>query len=566
MGTPLRSTCVAVLVAFISCGKDTTAPGPGSSSDVHGTWAITEEIGTPDIGCTDGGTIAVTQSSAILTGTGSRGGSCLTPGGTVSNHTESGSLSGDVGASTIRFNFAGCDYHGNLFDTPIDSAGGDVSCTLIIGGSFKALTGIWWANLQVDPPILHGGVSPLSVPPGDYVAVTGEKVRIIVGATDKRGLRWIGYSLSPPVGSYDSVAVLDTAATDTFYVTVQAGQTGTSYLDLWARNSYNRLAYECCHGSVTTLDAVRHPSQSVSLGVRAADAVYDSARNLIYFTEPDSARVAVLSLATFTFGSPIRLPMIKRGLGFQSIDIVPGGDTAIVPLPDTSQLAFLDRVTNSVTTSRVNGTIGVDLLQVTANRKVLTISQVDSAGFVFFAVVERDLVTGRDSIRRDVGQMGHVNATATLWGSPDHSRVLILSMGSPSCAYVYEAATDEFSPCSSFFFTGTVPPSSSTHGEEWLVGETLLDSSLNVLGTVTPAAGGGLSPDGSVAYVPTFYGYNKIAVPSGALIESVRITALGVGSSRITALPEGTRLFLWDDANGFYSFGTNHATVVDLTH
>ena len=94
---------------------------------------------------------------------------------------------------------------------------------------------------------------------------------------------------------------------------------------------------------------------------------------------------------------------------------------------------------------------------------------------------------------------------------------------------------------------------------------TLLDSALNVLATVTPASGGGLSPDGSVAYVSTLYGYNKLALPSGALIERVRLTGI-VGSSRITVLPDGKRLFLWDDANGTYSFGTNHATVVDLTH
>lgn len=61
------------------------------------------------------------------------------------------------------------------------------------------------------------------------------------------------------------------------------------------------------------------------------------------------------------------------------------------------------------------------------------------------------------------------------------------------------------------------------------------------------------------------YGYNKVALPSGALLERVRLTGI-VGSSRITVFPEGTRLFLWDDANGSFSFGTYHATVVDLTH
>lgn len=560
MRAPLRSTCVVVIVALASCGKDSLAPEPGAPSDVHGTWTFGEEIGNAQIVCSDYGTIVFSQSHADLTGTAGQTGSCDTPGGTISN-SGAGPLSGNVGAATIRLAFGGCEYHGDLFHAPIDSAAGDVACTVRIGASLATLGGLWSASLQVDPPTVRGTVS---VPPGDVLAVTGEKIRITIGASDKRGLRWVGYNLTPPASVQDSVAVLDTTYADTIDLTVPASWQGTSYLDVWARNAYNKLAFEN-HGQVTVLDAVRRSLQTVSLGVRAADAVYDQARNVMYFTEPESARVAVLLLNTFTFGPPIPLPMIKRALGFQSIDIVPSGDSAIVALPDTGQLAFLDRIANGVTTSRMTGISSVELLRVTANRRVLTIGQVDSAGYVFFAVVERDLATGRDSIRRDVGQMGHVSATATLWASPDHSRVLVLSTGAPSCAYVYDAATDTFSSCSAFFFSATIPPSATTNGDKWLVGETLLDGSLNVLATVTPASGGGISPDGSAAYVSTLYGYNKIALPSGALIERVRLTGI-VGSSRITVFPEGNRLFLWDDANGTFSFGTNHATVVDLTH
>jgi len=123
---------------------------------------------------------------------------------------------------------------------------------------------------------------------------------------------------------------------------------------------------------------------------------------------------------------------------------------------------------------------------------------VDSAGYIFYAVVDRDLTTGRDSIRRDVAQMGHVSATATLWGSPDHSKVLVLSPGSPSCGYVYDAATDSFSPCSSLSFNPAAPATATTNGDKWLVGSQLVDGSLNV---IAPVGSSGLSPDGSVAYV-----------------------------------------------------------------
>ncbi len=91
----------------------------------------------------------------------------------------------------------------------------------------------------------------------------------------------------------------------------------------------------------------------------------------------------------------------------------------------------------------------------------------------------------------------------------------------------------------------------------------LLDGSLNVLATVGYKFDAGISPDGSAAYVPTWYGYDKIALPSGAVLERARIQALGqVTARRITVFPDGNRLFMWDDVG----FGTNHATVVDLTH
>jgi len=375
----------------------------------------------------------------------------------------------------------------------------------------------------------------------------------------------VGYSLTPPASVQDSFAVLDTTYADTIYVTVPASWQGTSNLDVWARNAYKKFSFTDV-AQLSVLDAVRHPSQTVALGVRAGDAAYDPARNVMYFTEPDSARVAVLSLNTFTFGSPIPLPMVKRGLGFQSVDIVPGGDTAIVALPDTSRLGLLDRLANTLKTTRISGINGLGLMRVTANRKALLVGQVDSAGYTFFAVVERDLATGQDTIRRDVGQMGHVSITATLWGSPDHSKVLVLSTGAPSCGYVYDAATDTFSSCSAFGFNPASPATATTNGDKWLVGSSLVDGSLNLLATVGNSSAG-MSPDGSIAYVAAWYGYDKIALPSGALLERVRIPMPGaVTAQRITVFPEGTRLFMWDDANGTYSFGTNHATVVDLTH
>jgi len=547
---------VIALMSGAACGNEPTAP-QGAPGAVEGAWTFSAELINSDrnLVCEHYGTINVAQSGSTLSGTVRQTLECVGPSDTVFN-TGTVAFTGSTGSSAIRWSFAGCDYRGDLFHAPIDSAAGDVTCDVRIRALRIPVFGQWAANIEVPPPTIAGSII---IPPGDVLVVTGETIKVVLSAHDRRGVTWVGYNLGPIA---DSFAVHDTAFADTIAYAVPASWDGNSNLDVWARNPYHALAWLDV-ASLIVLDAVRHPYQSVSLGVRAADAAYDPARNVMYFTEPDSARVAVLGLGTFTFGAPIRLPMIKRALGSQGIDVLPRGDTAIVALPDTAQLALLDRLANTVTTSRMTGISGPQWLRTSANRKAFTIGQVDSAGSIFSVVVQRDLATGRDSIRRDVG---HVNAGATLWGSPDHSKVLAINVTSypgPTCLYLYDAATDAFSSCSGPGFIPSPTATATTTGDKWYVGNVLLDGSLNVLATVGYKFDAGISPDGSAAYVPTWYGYDKIALPSGAVLERARIQALGqVTARRITVFPDGNRLFMWDDVG----FGTNHATVVDLTH
>ena len=555
---PLRCSAAVLLVAVLSCSGEPTAPlGPPSA--VEGAWIFSAELINSDrnLVCEHYGTINVTQSGSTLSGTVRQTLECVGPSDTVLN-TGTVAFTGSTGLSAIRLRFVGCDYEGDLFHAPIDSAAGDVTCDVRIRALRIPVAGQWVANIEVPPPTIAGSII---IPPGDVLVVTGETIKVVLSAHDPRGVTWVGYSLGPAPNIADSFAVHDTAFADTIAYTVPASWDGNSNLDIWARNPYHALAWLDV-ASLIVLDAVRHPYQSVSLGVRAADAAFDPTRNVMYFTEPDSARVAVLGLSTFTFGAPIRLPMIRRALGSQGIDILPGGDTVIVSLPDTAQLALLDRLANTVTTSGMTGISGPQWLRTSANRKAFTIAQVDSAGSSFSVVVERDLATGRDSIRREVG---HVNAGATLWGSPDHSKVLAINVTSypgPTCLYLYDAATDAFSSCSGPGFIPSPAATATTTGDKWYVGNVLLDGSLNLLATVGYKYDAGISPDGSVAYLPTSYGYDKIALPSGDVLERARIQALGgVTARRITVFPDGKRLFMWDDTG----FGTNHATVVDLT-
>lgn len=553
---------VMALMSVAACGNEPTAP-QGTPGAVEGAWTFSAELISPDLKlvCEHYGTLNVTQSGANLTGTVTQTLNCVGPSDTI-NNSGNVTLTGSVGASTIRLIFADCDYQGDLFRVPIDSASGDVTCE--VKGGTIAVSGQWFANIQIPAPRIAGSII---IPPGDVLVVTGETIKVVLSAHDPRGLTWVGYSLLVPPNIADSFAVHDTAFADTIVYTVPASWEGNSSLVVWARDTYHQFSWTR-FGGLTVLNAVRHTYQSFSLGVHAADATYDPARNVMYFIEPDSARVAVLALNTFTFGAPIHLPMNKRDFFWEGIDILPGGDTVIVALPDTAQLAVLDRLANTVTTSRMTGITSPLWLRTSANRKVFTIGQVDSAGSTFSVVLERDLATGQDSIRRD---LGHLNAAASLagspslWGSPDHSKVLVINVTSypgPTCLYLYDAATDAFSLCRAPAFIPSPAATATPTGDKWYVGNVLLDGSLNLLATVG-GFNAGISPDGSVAYSPTWYGYDKIALPSGTVLERVRIQALGqVTAQRITVFPDGNRLFMWDDPH----FGTNHATVVDLTH
>ena len=552
--------------AFVACGKDAAAPEPDEPGDptaIAGTWTYFEQIGNTQIQitCYDNGTIALSQNAHDLTGTVNQYGSCDGPGGSADN-SGTGSMTGNVGAATVRFAMGGCDYRGDLFNTPRDSSAGTVSCTVDLGAPYgkKTFTGTWLAikGTEALPPTVSGNIT---IPAGDTVLVTGETVRITYTASDDWKLHWVGYRIGAPANVRDSVEFKGTTLNDTVQFVVPASWEGASTVTLFARDAFDHYT-EFTPGHFRALDAVRRPYQTQSLGARAVDLVYDATRNVIYFAEPDSARVAVLSLASFTLGTPIPVPMPASGSFTMGIDIVPGGDTVVVALPGTQRLALLDRLAGTVDTIHIAGPDFLDNVRVTSSRKALVYGSGSGGGYSFYGIWEYDLTTATTTRRTDVGIGGNVFTAAPFERSPDQSKVVLLDKGT-SCGYVYNAGSGSFSSCSTFAFSPSALPIGTTTGDKWLIGGVLLDGSLAPYDTV-PGIGlddnVGMAPDGSAAYRPTAYGYDKISLPSGAVLERVRVT---LPVTRITVLPEGTRLFLWSDPGGTSPYRTtSRATVL----
>ena len=233
---PLRCSGAVLLVALLSCSGEPTAP-LGPPNVVEGAWTFSAELINSDrnLVCEHYGTINVAQSGSTLSGTVRQTLECVGPSDTVFN-TGTVAFTGTTGSSAIRLRFVGCDYEGDLFHAPIDSAAGDVTCDVRIRALRIPVAGQWVANIEVPPPTIAGSII---IPPGDVLVVTGETIKVVLSAHDPRGVTWVGYSLE---NIADSFAVHDTAFADTIAYTVPASWDGNSNLDVWARNPYHALA------------------------------------------------------------------------------------------------------------------------------------------------------------------------------------------------------------------------------------------------------------------------------------------------------------------------------------
>src|SRR2546430_13678663 len=196
---PLRCSAAVLLVVVLACSGEPTAP-LGPPNVVEGVWTFSAELINSDrnLVCEHYGTINVAQSGSTLSGTVRQTLECVGPSDTVFN-TGTVAFTGSTGSSAIRWSFAGCDYRGDLFHAPIDSAAGDVTCDVRIRALRIPVSGQWVANIEVPPPTIAGSII---IPPGDVLVVTGETIKVVLSAHDPRGVTWGGYNLGPIAGFF----------------------------------------------------------------------------------------------------------------------------------------------------------------------------------------------------------------------------------------------------------------------------------------------------------------------------------------------------------------------------
>ena len=348
--------------------------------------------------------------------------------------------------------------------------------------------------------------------------VANDTLRLAVNASDNYKLAWVGYRIGAPASLSDSIAVTGKSASQNFTLIPTSAWIGTQTVTAFTRDSAGYLV-QTSLGNATVVGGVRRPTFVFSLQGGIPDLVYDSARDVVYFSEPSLNRVRVFSLGTKTFAAPINL--FARPFG---LDLTPGGDSLVVSLGQSTSLAIVNLQNRQVDTANLplnpNVSPSLAYVRVMANRKAFVATAVGGG-----VVWELDLGTLSRRVRTDAS----VTAIVPMARAGDGSRLLMIGDNSccPETGSLYLSATDTFAISAPTADRYTPRVSADRSGSHFLVDTLLFDGSLNSLRTLraSPFAFGGssaLSADGLAAYLAIDSGYLKVRTGDGVVIDTVR--------------------------------------------
>ncbi len=371
----------------------------------------------------------------------------------------------------------------------------------------------------------------------DETIGTGETIQIIVEASDNHQLKYIGYEGG---GRRDSVAVNGgSVASRSFPVVIQAAwRQRRPVFSVWARDVSENLtpvSYESV-GTLPVFDWTEHPKTIIPFPNEPTpvDLVWDSRRSVIYQLRSDLDRginsvIDVILLPAGTVAGSI--PVGGRAAG---LSLTASGDSLITTLHDDRALGIVDLTRQQRTLARL------PLQHIDADRRPGTARV--SGSHVFVPVIhglyhghllDVSLATGTQQIRSDIGGTADLTQYPVLLPLPG-GRLLLLRETegyANNDSYVYDSSSDTFAlipPLPPIGYIGSLQFSLSASGR-MLFGNKVLESDFT--GTDTLAVqdwiGGfasALSPDGQTAYLATGYGYWKVRISDGYILEQVKLS------------------------------------------
>lgn len=348
--------------------------------------------------------------------------------------------------------------------------------------------------------------------------VVNDTLRLAVNAADNYKLAWVGYRIGAPASLSDSVAVTGRSASRTFTLVPSPAWIGAQTVTAFVRDSVGYVVNTSL-GTATVVPGVRRPTYVFPLQGGIPDLVYDSARDVVYFSEPSLNRVRVFSLATRSFAAPINLFSRPWGL-----DLTPGGDSLVVTLSQSTSLAIVNLQNRQLDTANLplnpNVSPSLAYVRVMANRKAFAATAV--GGGVLW---ELDLGTLSRRARTDAS----VTEIVPMARAGDGSRLLVIGDNSccPETGSLYRSTTDTFAISGPTADRYGPRVSADRSGSRFLVDESLFDGSLNPLRTFTSSTyalgrSSALSADGLTAYLAVDSGYLKVRTADGIVVDTVR--------------------------------------------
>ena len=371
--------------------------------------------------------------------------------------------------------------------------------------------------------------------------VPNDSVSFAIDASDNGQLKWVGYQLGSVA---DSEMVNASTTSWTVKVALPPGSNGSVSLTAFATDGGQQRS---AGGplSFNVINAVRRPVTSSITTADVKDVAYDAKRGVLYLSQPSVPRIGVLSLATMTFGTPINATSVTAGL-----DLTLSGDTLLVSLRRAAQLGVIDLRQASPSITPVSLAVGnllnpgPDNLRVLSNSKAIITLTFDGSGYGG-QVMEYDLTTGVAKLRTEVGYYGNVTEAAPLARSADRKKMVMLIDDSccPEGAQVYDAMTDTFSGMKGTVSTYFPSVSADGTGAEFLLANSVYRNDLSLAAQLSPSdfsyGPTALSSDGTTAYLGTTFGYDKVRVSDGAVLERVVLPAT---PNRFLLLPDSQTL------------------------
>ncbi len=370
---------------------------------------------------------------------------------------------------------------------------------------------------DVTPPKLTDSYTGDSrVPP---VVFDDDSIGVHVSGSDNRAISVVVW-VPEPAGSgvEDSLVVNAPTVDQNVYIHVPKGASGPFQLHLFARDATG-LVSDTLTSAWNIYPTVNLPAASATVNGLTDDAIPDPRRQLAYLRQPNDNRILVLSLSTMTVTQIVPLPASPG-----NFDITPGGDSLIVAMPDSGELAVIDLRQTPMTVTLVpieplvSGVTPVPAgVSTLANGKVFV-----SLYGVGPALEEIDLATGTQTPRTDDGNGGVLGWVRGR--SLDHS-VVFLNVGTNSGLERYDVSTDQFGPVAVVADAGRVVVDST--GQHFAVHRYIYDGSLQLLRQADPPFPGAILPTVLSADATTLYEITvdgtivRARVSDGAIVDRI---------------------------------------------